>query len=218
MVCNTIEELTYVEMFLSVNFEVSTSWISFAFNCNDRTISIIWDVTRLVLSIRGASVEEKPELKRVLEQRNRAQVLKQDRKQEKSPLEQELLKRQMRLEKVNPEITSLKLYWQEYIVWYTLIRLGSDPNCTECSFILIIFTSQAQNTLISGSKRWAVNHNIYSMYYNLIQKWFTFNKSSSQIEREVEEQRERSKCAPEFIRVKESLKRMAITSAVEKEL
>ncbi len=55
-------------------------------------------------------MEEKPELKRVLEQRNRAQVLKQDRKQEKSPLEQELLKRQMRLEKVNPEITSLKLY------------------------------------------------------------------------------------------------------------
>uniref|UniRef100_A0A673GFB9 Actin-associated protein FAM107A n=1 Tax=Sinocyclocheilus rhinocerous TaxID=307959 RepID=A0A673GFB9_9TELE len=81
--------------------------------------------------------EEKPELQRVLEQRNRAQVLKQDRKQEeeKSPLEQELLKRQMRLEK-----------------------------------------------------------------------------------REVEEQRERSKCAPEFIRVKESLKRTAITSAVEKEL
>ncbi|KAF4112482.1 protein FAM107B isoform X1 [Onychostoma macrolepis] len=88
---------------------------------------------------RGAAVEEKPELKRVLEQRNRAQVLKQDRKQEeeKSPLEQELLKRQMRLEK---------------------------------------------------------------------------------FEREVEEQRERTKCAPEFIRVKESLKRTAITSAVEKEL
>ncbi|XP_016374556.1 protein FAM107B-like isoform X3 [Sinocyclocheilus rhinocerous] len=88
---------------------------------------------------RGAVAEEKPELQRVLEQRNRAQVLKQDRKQEeeKSPLEQELLKRQMRLEK---------------------------------------------------------------------------------FEREVEEQRERSKCAPEFIRVKESLKRTAITSAVEKEL
>lgn len=88
---------------------------------------------------RGAVVEEKPELQRVLEKRNRAQVLKQDRKQEeeKSPLEQELLKRQMRLEK---------------------------------------------------------------------------------FEREVEEQRERTKCAPEFIRVKESLKRTAITSAVEKEL
>ncbi|KAL1272481.1 hypothetical protein QQF64_028343 [Cirrhinus molitorella] len=37
-------------------------------------------------------------------------------------------------------------------------------------------------------------------------------------EREAEEQRERSKCAPEFVRVKESLKRTAITSAVEKEL
>lgn len=59
---------------------------------------------RLVLSIRGA------ELQRVLEQRNRAQVLKQDRKQEKSPLEQELLKREMRLEKVKPEITFPKLY------------------------------------------------------------------------------------------------------------
>ncbi len=116
----------------------------------------------------------------------------------------------------------LKLYWDECwmdkIVWYTLIRLGSDPNYTECSLILIIFTSQVQNTLISGSKKWAVNHNIYTMYYNLIQRWFNFNNSSSQIEREVEEQRERSKCAPEFIRVKESLKRTAITSAVEKEL
>jgi len=56
-------------------------------------------------------MEEKPELQRVLEQRNRAQALKQERKQEeeKSPLEQELLKRQMRLEKVNPEITPIKL-------------------------------------------------------------------------------------------------------------
>ncbi len=203
---------------------MSTSWIPFPFNCNEWTISIIWDIIRLIWSIRGAAVEEKPELQRVLEQRNRAQVLKQDRKQEeeKSPLEQELLKRQMRLEKVKPEITFLKLYWDECwmdnIVWYTLIRLRSDPNYTECSLILIIFTSQVQNTLISGSKKWAVNHNIHTMYYNLIQKWFNFNNSSSQIEREVEEQRERSKCAPEFIRVKESLKRTAITSAVEKEL
>lgn len=88
---------------------------------------------------RGAVMEEKPELQRVLEQRNRAQALKQERKQEeeKSPLEQELLKRQMRLEK---------------------------------------------------------------------------------LEREAGEQGERSKGAPEFIRVKESLKRTAIASAEEKEL
>ncbi|XP_050969493.1 protein FAM107B isoform X1 [Labeo rohita] len=54
---------------------------------------------------RGTVVEEKPELQRVLEQRNRAQALKQDRKQdeERSPLEQELLKRQMRLEKIEKE-------------------------------------------------------------------------------------------------------------------
>ncbi|XP_048054866.1 protein FAM107B isoform X1 [Megalobrama amblycephala] len=54
---------------------------------------------------RGAVMEEKPELQRVLEKRNRAQALKQDRKQEeeKSPLEQELLKRQMRLEKIERE-------------------------------------------------------------------------------------------------------------------
>ncbi|XP_016332244.1 uncharacterized protein LOC107680723 isoform X3 [Sinocyclocheilus anshuiensis] len=52
---------------------------------------------------RGAVVEEKPELQRVLQQRNRAQALKQDIKQdkEKSPLEQELLKRQMR-QRENP--------------------------------------------------------------------------------------------------------------------
>ncbi|XP_073810618.1 uncharacterized protein isoform X1 [Danio rerio] len=50
---------------------------------------------------RGVVVEEKPELQRVLEQRNRAQALKQEQKQEeeKSPLEQELLKRQMSLRK-----------------------------------------------------------------------------------------------------------------------
>lgn len=55
-------------------------------------------------------MEEKPELQRVLEQRNRAQALKQDRKQdeERSPLEQELLKRQMRLEKVKPEKNMLQ--------------------------------------------------------------------------------------------------------------
>ncbi|XP_051568813.1 protein FAM107B-like [Myxocyprinus asiaticus] len=88
---------------------------------------------------RGGVVEEKPELQRVLEQRNRAQALKQEIKEEeeKSPLEQELLKRQMRLEK---------------------------------------------------------------------------------FEREAEEQRERSKGAPEFIRVKESLKRTAVINAVQKEL
>lgn len=51
-------------------------------------------------------MEEKPELQKVLEQRNRIQALKQQKKQdvEKSPLKQELLKRQMRLEKVNDEV------------------------------------------------------------------------------------------------------------------
>uniref|UniRef100_A0A673MZH7 Actin-associated protein FAM107A n=1 Tax=Sinocyclocheilus rhinocerous TaxID=307959 RepID=A0A673MZH7_9TELE len=53
---------------------------------------------------RGAVVGEKPELQRVLQQRNRAQALKQDIKQdkEKSPLEQELLKRQMRVLQLPP--------------------------------------------------------------------------------------------------------------------
>ncbi|TRY65035.1 hypothetical protein DNTS_018544 [Danionella cerebrum] len=85
---------------------------------------------------RGALVEEKPELQRVLDQRTRAHSLKLQ-EVEKSPLEQELQKRQRRLE---------------------------------------------------------------------------------EIEREAEEQRERFQCAPEFVRVRESLKRTAIPSAVEKEL
>lgn len=69
-------------------------------------------------------MEEKPELQRVLEQRNRAQVLKQDRKQEeeKSPLEQELLKRQMRLEKVKPEIT-FSNYTEMSVEWTILFDI-----------------------------------------------------------------------------------------------
>ncbi|KAL6458312.1 hypothetical protein MHYP_G00335420 [Metynnis hypsauchen] len=97
----------------------------------------------LITHKRGAVVEEKPELQRVLEQRNRAQALRQEleeeeeRKKQRSPLEQELLRRQQRLER---------------------------------------------------------------------------------LEREMEEERERLKRAPEFIRVKESLKRTAVANAVEKEL
>ncbi|XP_051987047.1 protein FAM107B isoform X2 [Xyrauchen texanus] len=93
----------------------------------------------IITQKRGGVVEEKPELQRVLEQRNRAHALKQERQveEQKSPLEQELLKRQMRLEK---------------------------------------------------------------------------------FEREAEERRERSMGAPEFIRVKESLKRTAVVNTVEKEL
>ncbi|XP_057193719.1 protein FAM107B isoform X1 [Triplophysa rosa] len=50
-------------------------------------------------------MEEKPELQKVLEQRNRIQALKQQKKQdvEKSPLKQELFKRQTRLEKLERE-------------------------------------------------------------------------------------------------------------------
>ncbi|KAL7891637.1 hypothetical protein AOLI_G00011130 [Acnodon oligacanthus] len=97
----------------------------------------------LITHKRGAVVEEKPELQRVLEQRNRAQALRQEleeeeeRKKQRSPLEQELLRRQQRLER---------------------------------------------------------------------------------LEREMEEERERLKRAPEFIRVKESLKRTAVANAVEKAL
>ncbi|KAG9277002.1 actin-associated protein FAM107A [Astyanax mexicanus] len=97
----------------------------------------------LITHKRGAVVEEKPELQRVLEQRNRALALRQEReeqeerKKQRSPLEQELLRRQQRLER---------------------------------------------------------------------------------LEKEMEEERERRKRAPEFIRVKESLKRTAVANAVEKEL
>lgn len=56
------------------------------------------------LSIRGLLLEEKPELKRVLEQRR----LEQDREKElalrpPSDLEQELRKRQLRLQEVRPK-------------------------------------------------------------------------------------------------------------------
>ncbi|XP_030634262.1 actin-associated protein FAM107A [Chanos chanos] len=96
----------------------------------------------LITHKRGAGVEEKPELQRVLEQRSRAQALKQEREEEESrrrptPLEQELLKRHQRLE---------------------------------------------------------------------------------QFEREQQDARERTEKAPEFIRVKESLKRTAVTLTAEKQV
>ncbi len=51
-------------------------------------------------------MESKPELQRVLEQRKREQVIKQRKQEEEarrkiSPLEQELLKRQQKLEEVD---------------------------------------------------------------------------------------------------------------------
>ncbi len=56
--------------------------------------------------LRGIGVESKPELQRVLEQRKREQVIKQRKQEEEarrkiSPLEQELLKRQQKLEEVD---------------------------------------------------------------------------------------------------------------------
>lgn len=67
-------------------------------------------------------MEEKPELQKVLEQRNRIQALKQQKKQhvEKSPLEQQLLKRQMRLEKVNDEVINICLRCLIYITVFEL--------------------------------------------------------------------------------------------------
>ncbi len=55
--------------------------------------------------LRGIGVESKPELQRVLEQRKREQMIKQRQQEEEarrkiSPLEQELLKRQQKLEEV----------------------------------------------------------------------------------------------------------------------
>lgn len=57
---------------------------------------------------RGIGVESKPELQRVLEQRKREQVIKQRKQEEEarrkiSPLEQELLKRQQKLEELEKE-------------------------------------------------------------------------------------------------------------------
>lgn len=63
-------------------------------------------------SIRGLLLEEKPELKRVLEQRR----LEQDREKElalrpPSDLEQELRKRQLRLQEVRL-LASLCMHWE----------------------------------------------------------------------------------------------------------
>ncbi|XP_064160886.1 protein FAM107B isoform X1 [Anguilla rostrata] len=57
---------------------------------------------------RGAGVENKPELQRVLEQRKREQLIKQRKEEEEarrkiSPLEQELLKRHKKLEELERE-------------------------------------------------------------------------------------------------------------------
>ncbi len=59
-----------------------------------------------LIILRGIGVESKPELQRVLEQRKREQVIKQRKQEEEarrkiSPLEQELLKRQQKLEEVD---------------------------------------------------------------------------------------------------------------------
>uniref|UniRef100_A0AAR2LG76 Actin-associated protein FAM107A n=1 Tax=Pygocentrus nattereri TaxID=42514 RepID=A0AAR2LG76_PYGNA len=61
------------------------------------------------LLITHKRLEEKPELQRVLEQRNRAQALRQELEEEeerkkRSPLEQELLRRQQRLERLEREM------------------------------------------------------------------------------------------------------------------
>ncbi|XP_042303830.1 actin-associated protein FAM107A isoform X2 [Sceloporus undulatus] len=57
---------------------------------------------------RGLGVESKPELQRVLEHRRRNQLIRQKKEEEeakklKSPFEQELLKRQQRLEQLERE-------------------------------------------------------------------------------------------------------------------
>lgn len=69
-------------------------------------------------------MEEKPELQKVLEQRNRIQALKQQKKQhvEKSPLEQQLLKRQMRLEKVNHDVTT-SIFISRCLIYITVFEL-----------------------------------------------------------------------------------------------
>ncbi|KAA0712781.1 Protein FAM107A [Triplophysa tibetana] len=58
----------------------------------------------LLITQKRGVMEEKPELQKVLEQRNIIQALKQKKQDvEKSPLKQELLKRQMRLDKLERE-------------------------------------------------------------------------------------------------------------------
>lgn len=62
---------------------------------------------------RGAGVENKSELQRVLEQRKREQMIKQRKLEEEarrkiSPLEQELLKRQQKLEELEKEQEKLE--------------------------------------------------------------------------------------------------------------
>ncbi|XP_077134763.1 actin-associated protein FAM107A [Ranitomeya variabilis] len=57
---------------------------------------------------RGLSIDKKPELQRVLENRRRDQIIQQKRQEEEtkkmqSPFEQELLKRQQRLEQLEKE-------------------------------------------------------------------------------------------------------------------
>lgn len=56
-------------------------------------------------SCRGLSIDKKPELQRVLENRRRDKIIQEKRQEEESkkmqsPFEQELLKRQQRLEQV----------------------------------------------------------------------------------------------------------------------
>ncbi|XP_039512365.1 actin-associated protein FAM107A isoform X3 [Pimephales promelas] len=69
---------------------------------------------------RGISVESKPELQRVLEQRKREQMIKQRKREEEarrkiSPLEQELLKRQQKLEELEKEQASVEDSAPEFI-------------------------------------------------------------------------------------------------------
>ncbi|XP_059393696.1 protein FAM107B isoform X1 [Carassius carassius] len=89
---------------------------------------------------RGTVVENKPELQRVLEQRKREQMIKQKKQEEEarrkiSPLEQELLKRQQKLEELEKEQARLE-----------------DSNCNAPEFIKVkenlrrtSFTSSGEN-------------------------------------------------------------------------
>ncbi|XP_077058686.1 protein FAM107B isoform X2 [Siphateles boraxobius] len=89
---------------------------------------------------RGISVENKPELQRVLEQRKREQMIKQKKQEEEarrkiSPLEQELLKRQQKLEELEKEQASVE-----------------DSNCSAPEFIKVKENLRRTSFTSSGEK------------------------------------------------------------------
>ncbi|XP_051967906.1 protein FAM107B-like isoform X1 [Xyrauchen texanus] len=89
---------------------------------------------------RGICVENKPELQQVLEQRKREQMIRQRKQEEEarrkiSPLEQELLKRQQKLEELEKEQARLE-----------------DSNCNALEFIKVKEKLRRTSFTSSGEK------------------------------------------------------------------